>query len=706
MKPPQAWQAALGQLQMEMPKAAFDTWVRDAEFLTWEAGTFTIGVRNAYAREWLTDRLTSTIAKLLTGIMNQAVEVRFVVVDPQGEADIKGSGADEQSTVDDPDAETTISVDVIYESLQKLIVKPHTAVRVPGYVRRWLPYWGHSLGWVYVGLRQLAFFSNADTGTSFRATLRNIALWSGQSRQTVMRLLNKHHANWFLNKSAGESEYSFLSYLPFTPGDEASVTDLLVKLGVQDDPAKALKAALGFRRRDILPFPAPLPEQVHLEMAPNPRPPVDVILDICRPYSAETATEIEQLASQLAAHLMPVQDEIQITHYFIRNHLKLLKSGPGWLVTLLRDEGFISKAEGYQNPLHIPGGDIGLAKALGYSPDRGRKNQITEWLSPKGRRSSQHLAEFVTREGESGYHFRLQEMELLTSEHQENCAMISAAVKVFAELDALDVLRKLDHETPENILSSMDEKTAAQMEQVIKQVEREGNQEEKETNRGANVTRTGESAAQMGQDMHNRGADVTRRGANVTRRGADVTERGADVTILTLLKHLKTIYKHYGLTTPQIVALFEAESQADNGDETRGGGHFSFPLGWVLSDLLKESRIGSHKARVHIRENISANEFVAATLCAVVQARALKSISGYLTTLLTNPDGMTLEQEFFTLAEMPPADLADVIQRAASHPGQKINHTAWDAVMVTAEDTRLSELVTRLSTETPVVRPK
>ena len=696
MKPPQAWQAALGQLQLEMPKAAFDTWVRDAEIISFEDDIFTIGTRNAYARDWLVDRLTSTIAKLLTGIMNQAVEVRFVVVDPQDEANIEE---------DDDVAETTISVDVIYESMQNLIVKPHTAVRVPGYIRRWLPYWGHSLGWVYVGLRQLAFFNNANTGKSFRATLRNIALWSGLSPETVRKALSSHQARWFL-KTAEESDYSFLSYLPFTPGDEAGVTDLLVKLGAQDDPAHALKAALGFRRRDILPFPAPLPEPVHLKMAPNPRPPVDVILDICRPYSAETAAEIEQLANQLAAHLIPVQDEIQITHYFIRNHLKLLKSGPGWLVTLLRDEGFISKAEGYQNPLHIPGGDIGLAKALGYSPYRGRKNRITEWLSPTGRGRSQHLAEFVTREGDSGYHFRLQEMELLTSEDHENCAMISAAVKAFTELDALDVLRKLDSETPENILSSMDEKTAARNGQVFERMTQEGNQGEQETNRGAKWTGISEIAARNRQESSKSGAKWTKSGAKWTGRGAKWTERGAKWTILTLLKHLKTTFKHYGFTTPQIVALFEAEYQAHNGTKSRGGGHFSFSSGWVLSDLLKHSRIGSHKARVHIRENISANEFVAATLCAVVQARALKSISGYLTTLLTNPDGMTVNQEFFTLAEMPPADLADLIQRAASRPGQKINHTAWDAVMFTTEDTRLGELVTRLSTKTPVVRAK
>jgi chromosomal replication initiator protein len=79
MKAAQAWQAALGQLQMEMPKAAFDTWVRNANLLSYEDGSFTIGVQNAYARDWLENRLASSIKRLLTGIMNRSVEVRFVV---------------------------------------------------------------------------------------------------------------------------------------------------------------------------------------------------------------------------------------------------------------------------------------------------------------------------------------------------------------------------------------------------------------------------------------------------------------------------------------------------------------------------------------------------------------------------------------------------------------------------------------------------
>ncbi len=79
MKAEQAWQAALGQLQMEMPKAAFDTWVRGAELLTYEDGSFVVGVQNTYARDWLESRLSSTVSRLLTGIMNRTVEVRFVV---------------------------------------------------------------------------------------------------------------------------------------------------------------------------------------------------------------------------------------------------------------------------------------------------------------------------------------------------------------------------------------------------------------------------------------------------------------------------------------------------------------------------------------------------------------------------------------------------------------------------------------------------
>ena len=79
MKADRAWQAALGKLQMDMPKAAYDTWVKGAEYISYEDGSFTIGVENAYARDWLESRLSSTVRRMLTGMMNRTVEVNFIV---------------------------------------------------------------------------------------------------------------------------------------------------------------------------------------------------------------------------------------------------------------------------------------------------------------------------------------------------------------------------------------------------------------------------------------------------------------------------------------------------------------------------------------------------------------------------------------------------------------------------------------------------
>jgi chromosomal replication initiator protein len=84
----QAWQSALGQLQMEMPKAAFETWVRDTRIASYVDGLFTVSVRNAYARDWLESRLSSTVKRLLMGIMNRSVEVDFVVHTNESSVDV------------------------------------------------------------------------------------------------------------------------------------------------------------------------------------------------------------------------------------------------------------------------------------------------------------------------------------------------------------------------------------------------------------------------------------------------------------------------------------------------------------------------------------------------------------------------------------------------------------------------------------------
>ena len=86
MKPAAVWQTALGELQLRMTKATFDTWVKQTHVVAYEDGTFIIGVHNGFAKDWLENRLHGTIHRTLTNILNRSVEVRFVVQSPDNPA--------------------------------------------------------------------------------------------------------------------------------------------------------------------------------------------------------------------------------------------------------------------------------------------------------------------------------------------------------------------------------------------------------------------------------------------------------------------------------------------------------------------------------------------------------------------------------------------------------------------------------------------
>ena len=85
MSAEQAWLAVLGQLEMEMPRASFQTWVRDTHAVHFEGNCIQIGVRNSYGRDWLESRLQSTVERLLVGILRMSVNVAFVVAETMDE---------------------------------------------------------------------------------------------------------------------------------------------------------------------------------------------------------------------------------------------------------------------------------------------------------------------------------------------------------------------------------------------------------------------------------------------------------------------------------------------------------------------------------------------------------------------------------------------------------------------------------------------
>jgi chromosomal replication initiator protein len=81
MLPESAWKATLGELELQMTKATFNTWLKDARFVACEEDEYVIGVSNDYAKDWLENRLEGTILRTLTAVAGQPVSVRFVVGD-------------------------------------------------------------------------------------------------------------------------------------------------------------------------------------------------------------------------------------------------------------------------------------------------------------------------------------------------------------------------------------------------------------------------------------------------------------------------------------------------------------------------------------------------------------------------------------------------------------------------------------------------
>jgi hypothetical protein len=378
MKAEQAWKFALDQLHMEIPKATFDSWVRGARFESYEDGVFEVGVTNEYTREWLEGRLSSTVTRLLTGLMNRSVQVHFFVHDPDSgeEEDVQG----DRSALRLSEEEKQYKIKLAHASLRDEFIHPHRVTVIPGYFQRWLPYLGPTLAWIVVAFRQAMFMAThqeACAEVNFAVSPSSVARWAGIYRTTLWRRLDDKPLGWFLKRiQRGDNVFRFIASMPLTPGDAEALSAWLTAVGVCEDPISALEKALATESGFTLPTPPPPPTQAHLDMDPNPQSVQDIVLRVCgRIEKKAMLNKILRMADQLTARLMPPGDAIYVTHYFLLHHLPELGAAPAWLVTLLRDRCYTSK-DNPRDSVWIRGGYTEIARMLGLQ----RPKTISEWL--------------------------------------------------------------------------------------------------------------------------------------------------------------------------------------------------------------------------------------------------------------------------------------------------------------------------------------
>lgn len=77
------WKAAYHQIELQLDRASFDTWLRQAVFLDERDSVFVIGVPNSLTRDMLQDRLYPLIHRVLQDVAGYPIEMLFEVHKPQ-----------------------------------------------------------------------------------------------------------------------------------------------------------------------------------------------------------------------------------------------------------------------------------------------------------------------------------------------------------------------------------------------------------------------------------------------------------------------------------------------------------------------------------------------------------------------------------------------------------------------------------------------
>jgi len=73
------WLKALGELQTQISRANYNTWLRNSHGVSYDNGVFVVGTPSAFVAEWLTKRLHSLVRKTLTHVIGTETDVQFVV---------------------------------------------------------------------------------------------------------------------------------------------------------------------------------------------------------------------------------------------------------------------------------------------------------------------------------------------------------------------------------------------------------------------------------------------------------------------------------------------------------------------------------------------------------------------------------------------------------------------------------------------------
>jgi len=453
--PEKAWQAALDTLQMDMPRASFISWVEPTCLEEFKDDTFVIGCKTPYARDWLEGRLTSTLKRFLSGVMNRDIQIRFTVQPQACDPD----DPDEQSDlVQSETVADQIELDILYGSIRDYLLEPGRVVRLPVYYLRWLPYVQSQIIFVVMALWQAYYLASGGKiqkgNNKVSARAEQVCRWAGISRAQFFRLLQPGSMlSWFarkietaheMDKRSGQAKKSPNQYVlidtPLTPGDADDLKAFLLTHGIQEAPMTALQAALTSDPKQILSFPVRLPPENFATRLPRHVTVQEVVRELVgHPLTAELVNLTDQLADRLLAR----SEFILVSWYFLKNWLPALGPDAAMFILILRNLCYFNDVTGeIRDEVWIEGGYAAIARRLGIKNphtvatwlpakiERGkRKQELTDRTDQefaRRQRLQDRLSLFVERtahhinsSGSYAWKFTVQRVDPLTPQHEK-----------------------------------------------------------------------------------------------------------------------------------------------------------------------------------------------------------------------------------------------------------------------------------------------
>jgi hypothetical protein len=202
----QAWEIVAGQLRMEMSKALFDTYVLPLQALGYKDGVFTLNAFNPYTKEWVENRLESTIKRQLEGLFNQPVTLKIEVpgklvrpTPPSPESSSISHVPDdvlETSREKKPKSKDSVrkmALQRAYGSKRSAIIQPERALLITQYFfSNWTPLIGHSALAVILAARSMCYWNpiSGELRNEIETEMGEIAQRAAVSVRTVKTVLN------------------------------------------------------------------------------------------------------------------------------------------------------------------------------------------------------------------------------------------------------------------------------------------------------------------------------------------------------------------------------------------------------------------------------------------------------------------------------------------------------------------------------------